>query len=66
MGGGKIKICIFVTFESSVKIAVVMMEIIETELIYHCPDVLVVSFKSEGILCFSNEIPDWEENEDVL
>ena len=43
-----------------------MAQIIETELIYRSPDVLVVSFKSEGILCNSYEIPDWEENEDVL
>jgi hypothetical protein len=26
----------------------------------------VIELKSEGVLCFSNEIPDWEENEDIL
>jgi hypothetical protein len=43
-----------------------MVEQIETEQIYQSPDVLVIGFKSEGILCISNEIPDWEENDDVL
>lgn len=33
---------------------------------YQRPAVLVIGFKSEGILCLSNNIPDWEEEEDIL
>ena len=43
-----------------------MAEIVDTERVYSSPAVLIIGFKSEGVLCISNNIPDWEENDDVL
>lgn len=43
-----------------------MTEIIETERFYQSPIVLVIGFRPEGILCISNNIPDWEEEDDIL
>ena len=45
---------------------VIMREMFDAEWVYESPEVLVIELKSEGVLCFSNEIPDWEENEDIL
>ena len=41
---------------------VIMREMFDAEWVYESPEVLVIELKSEGVLCFSNEIPDWEEN----
>ena len=43
-----------------------MAEIVDTERVYSSPAVLIIGFKSEGVLCISNNIPDWEENDDIL
>ena len=43
-----------------------MTEVTETELIYLSPDIEISSFETEGVLCMSVTLPDWEENEDIL
>ena len=43
-----------------------MAEIVDTERVYSSPAVLIIGFKSEGVLCISNNISDWEENDDIL
>ena len=43
-----------------------MTEQKETGVVYQSPCILEIGFKSEGVLCFSNNIPDWEENDDIL
>lgn len=40
--------------------------IINTKTNYHCPETIVITLRSEGVLCGSFPIEDWEENEDVL
>ena len=42
------------------------MQVVDNEMVYHTPGILVIQMQTEGILCLSNEIPDWEQNEDVL
>jgi hypothetical protein len=43
-----------------------MIKVVDFEGLYQSPSVLVIGFKFEGILCISNNIPDWEENDDIL
>lgn len=43
-----------------------MIEMIETKLVYQSPSIKLLNFETEGVLCISNNIPDWEENDDVL
>ena len=43
-----------------------MVEIGDTERVYYSPSMQIIALNAEGILCISNNIPDWEENEDVL
>ena len=39
---------------------------VETKEVYQSPSIKLLSFETEGVLCISNNIPDWEENDDVL
>lgn len=45
-----------------------MKKIVQTfaEGMYEAPSCSVVEIMTEGVLCGSNPIDDWEENEDVL
>ena len=43
-----------------------MTEITETKSVYQSPYIEVLSFEAEGVLCMSNNIPNWDSNEDVL
>ena len=43
-----------------------MVEIVDSEGVYNSPTVQIIAFKAEGVLCISNNIPDWEENDDIL
>ena len=43
-----------------------MTEITKTKLLYQSPSVEILSFEAEGVLCMSNNIPDWELNDDIL
>ena len=43
-----------------------MIKVVYFEGLYQSPSVLVIGFKFEGILCISNNISDWEENDDIL
>lgn len=40
--------------------------IIKSDKTYLCPVTNVIAFGSEGVLCVSAPIKDWEENDDVL
>ena len=40
--------------------------VIEAGTTYHCPTTTIITLRSEGVLCTSFPIVDWEENEDVL
>ena len=66
--GVELKNITFATFCEKMDIIneVIMREMFDAEWVYESPEVLVIELKSEGVLCFSNEIPDWEENEDIL
>lgn len=39
---------------------------VETKFVYESPDIKLLGFENEGFLCISNNIPDWEENDDIL
>ena len=41
-------------------------QIIQAETNYLCPTTTIIKFRTEGVLCLSAPIEDWEENEDVL
>lgn len=43
-----------------------MTEIVETKVVYNSPSIKLLGFETEGMLCLSNNIPDWEENDDIL
>ena len=43
-----------------------MTEITQTKLVYQSPDIEILSFEAEDVLCISNNIPDWESNDDIL
>ena len=43
-----------------------MTEVTETKLVYLSPGIEISGFETEGILCMSNTLPDWEVNEDIL
>ena len=43
-----------------------MIEIIEIKLVYQSPSIEVLNLEAEGVLCMSNNIPDWELNDDIL
>ena len=43
-----------------------MTTIVETKEVYRSPSIKLLGFETEGVLCISNNIPDWEENDDVL
>lgn len=43
-----------------------MTQIFEKERVYCSPEVQIIAFNAEGILCISNNISDWEENDDIL
>ena len=36
------------------------------KIVYRSPGVEVLNLETEGVLCMSNKIPDWESNDDVL
>ncbi len=43
-----------------------MTEMTETKSVYQSPGIEILSFEKEGVLCMSNNIPDWELNDDIL
>ena len=43
-----------------------MTEITETNSIYQSPRIEILSYDAEGVLCMSNNSPNWDSNEDVL
>ena len=43
-----------------------MSEITDTKLVYQSPSIEVLILEAEGVLCMSNNIPDWETNDDIL
>lgn len=43
-----------------------MAEITETKSVYQSPSIEVLNLEAEGVLCLSNNIPDWELNDDIL
>lgn len=43
-----------------------MTKIVDSEGVYNSPTVQIIAFNAEGVLCISNNIPDWEENDDIL
>lgn len=43
-----------------------MTEITETKWVYQSPNIEILSFEAEGVLCMSNNIPDWGSNDDIL
>ena len=43
-----------------------MIEIIETKAVYQSPCIEISSYETEGVLCMSPNIPDWDTNDDIL
>lgn len=43
-----------------------MTEINETKSVYQSPSINILSFEAEGMLCGSFNIPNWENNDDIL
>lgn len=43
-----------------------MNEIIDAKLVYQSPDIELSIFETEGVLCMSSNIHNWESNDDIL